>query len=142
MRILMMVGAVLALVLASSARGDDDRAKIQGTWEVVSALAGGGEPPGMDLLKRSHFVFGEKEVTTKRDGESWTNPYTLDPSTTPAVIDFGPERESGQMLPSIYELDGDSLKICMTSPGADRPTSFASEEGDRTLLLLLRRVKP
>ena len=51
----------------------------------------------------------------------------------------GPNK--GKTFPSIYELDGDTLKICYTLEGKDRPAGFESKEGTETLLVTYKRAK-
>jgi len=43
------------------------------------------------------------------------------------------------LIPGIYELKKDELKICARVFGNDRPTEFASPAGSSVVLLILRR---
>lgn len=46
------------------------------------------------------------------------------------------------MSPGIYELDGDSLKVCRAGPGgATRPTDFTAAAGSKRVLATYRRAK-
>jgi hypothetical protein len=45
-------------------------------------------------------------------------------------------------MKGIYALDGDSLKICVSQPKADRPTEFATKKGSNSSLVILKREKP
>ncbi len=44
-------------------------------------------------------------------------------------------------LPGIYELSGDTLKICATEPGKPRPKAMGTAADDLRQMLVLKRVK-
>ena len=70
--------------------------------------------------------------------------YTVDPSVTPKTIDvtFTEGPEAGKTSRGIYELDGDTYKVCVGLAGRDRPEEFASKPGSGHALQVLRREKP
>ena len=45
-------------------------------------------------------------------------------------IHEGPPHHKGQSALCIYELEGDTLRICYTASGFQRPTDFSSKAGD------------
>jgi uncharacterized protein (TIGR03067 family) len=65
----------------------------------------------------------------------------LDASTSPRRIDmkFDAGPEMGNTNPGIYELDGDTWKICIATRGGVRPSSFASNPGSGFALETLIR---
>jgi uncharacterized protein (TIGR03067 family) len=69
---------------------------------------------------------------------------TLDPTKTPKAIDF--EITSGTykgvVYLGIYELDGDTLRICFAMPDRPvRPTEFTAGKGSVRALSELKREK-
>lgn len=62
--------------------------------------------------------------------------YTLDAATVPKSITVtgtaGPNQ--GRTFPAIYELEGDTLRICYDLSGAKRPTEFKSVAGTKLYL--------
>ena len=48
----------------------------------------------------------------------------------------------GQTSLAIYELVGDTLRICRAAPGKARPTEFASKPGSGLTLMSYQRAKP
>jgi hypothetical protein len=41
----------------------------------------------------------------------------------------------------IYEIDGDTLRICVAKKGKERPKTFESKEGSGHVLTVMKRVK-
>jgi uncharacterized protein (TIGR03067 family) len=131
--------------VASVAQGDDAKKdvakKLTGTWIVESATLNGKE---IFPRKDGQVVFSEDQVTTSpAKGKGWTQKFTIDPSKKPNEINFefvGEVPKAFQkdrtLLKGIFELDGDSLKLCLR--GGKRPTEF-SDKGQH--LLGLRRKK-
>ena len=69
--------------------------------------------------------------------------YKIDPAANPKAMETtastGPYKD--KPLLGIYELDGDSLKICYAAPGKDRPTEFNSKAGSGWILTVHKRLK-
>ena len=42
-------------------------------------------------------------------------------------------------MPGIYELKGDTLKVCFAKPGQNRPTEFTTKQGTGFLYCLYKR---
>ena len=123
----------------------DDRAKIQGTWEVVEFVVNGQTIPE-EQSKEMRLAFTEDKMTlTGSNGQNKREyTYSLDPAAMPRAIDTSPLDGpfKGKKGPAIYELDGDSLKLCIPNKETkDRPTEFKSPKGSNLGLFVLRRVK-
>ena len=69
--------------------------------------------------------------------------YTLDSAAKPKSMAItgtaGPN--NGKTFPAIYELKGDTLRICYDLSGAKRPTEFKSIAGTRLYLVTYHRAK-
>ena len=67
--------------------------------------------------------------------------YTLDSTCKPKGMSItgteGPNQ--GKTFPAIYELKGDTLRICYDLSGAKRPTEFKSTAGTRLYLVTYSR---
>ena len=131
--------AAIALALGSSlvqAEDKSDLKLIQGTWKVVVGDAADNEPIVGDLLTFSPD--GRLTIQKERGGASQkeTGTFAIDPSKSPKTIDLKPDKNSeGQLIPGIYELTGDRLKICVAGRGKPRPTQFDSPGNDSIFLL-------
>ena len=69
--------------------------------------------------------------------------YTLDSAAKPKGMTItgteGPNH--GKTFPAIYELKGDTLRICYDLSGAKRPTEFKSISGTQLYLVTYNRNK-
>ena len=118
---------------------DKDRISILGTWKVTYAEDSGRVTP-TDALKDIRFVIEEKTMITELGERTSVATYRLDPSTTPKSIDIN---ENGRTKPGIYDLQGDTLRICISEHSDDRPTKFDSQPNSANdLIILMKRVRP
>jgi uncharacterized protein (TIGR03067 family) len=147
--------AVAALTQASApAVGDDpapsrqaakdDLKKLQGTWECVSMEREGDEVPA-EHLKGTSVVYEDDLATLYRDGELFRQSIlTLDPSKKPKRINSwdlaGPYADDS--VPGIYEIDGDTLKLCFSRPKVARPSEFTTKKEPGFLYVVYKRKKP
>ena len=143
MKNLILIAVSLSLAFNALADGSSkDAKKIQGTW-LPSEAAVGGKAMGDDFLKSTvlKMTDGKYEVTVAGAPDKGT--YTLDASAKPKRIDItgveGPN--AGKTFPSIYELKGDSLRICYALSGTNRPTEFKSPAGTQYFLVVYHRKK-
>jgi RNA polymerase sigma-70 factor (ECF subfamily) len=118
-----------------------DKEKLQGTWHAVSGEVGG-KDVSEEFAKKLSIVFAGDKITLaglvrgeKENGVEGT--FKLDPTAKPKAIDIHiTNKEDGV---GIYELDGDTLKLCMVEATLERPTEFAGK--DRQVLIVLKRQK-
>ncbi|EMB17828.1 protein containing Serine/threonine protein kinase [Rhodopirellula europaea 6C] len=129
---------------ASAPAGDvpakeNDIPNIQGTWQVTYSEDGGRIAP-QEMLKQIRFVIDKQNLTTEFGGRKSVSTYKLDPSTNPKSIDL---TENGRTKRAIYDLVGDTLRICIAESGDQRPTAFDSQPNSANdIVLILKRVKP
>jgi uncharacterized protein (TIGR03067 family) len=136
------------LCFAADAKEDaaKDKEKLQGTWKVLKATKEGESKSDEDLKKLQVVIAGDK-LTFKdgNQGRDETFAFTIDPAQKPATIDLTIEKAklttAKQTIKGIYELDKDTLKICVGLEGDKRPTEFKSGEKSGTALLVLEREK-
>jgi uncharacterized protein (TIGR03067 family) len=113
---------------------------LQGTWQYLTLKVEGKALPTSSLAESSITIEGNKFRVASPD-ESYQGTFTIDEDETPHTIDItfkeGPAQ--GKCL-GIFELEKDSMKICLGLAGRDRPTSFASKPGSGHALETLRRA--
>lgn len=137
--------AALALILAAA--GDDraasrkDLDQFQGTWVAVSMEREGETVPAEVFAGRTcEYQFDG--FTLKQDGEPRRRGIvTLDAGRSPKAINSwdlnGPYADA--TVPGIYELKGDRLTVCFSSPGSERPTRLSTKSGGGELLVVYER---
>src|SRR5262249_2122060 len=111
--------------------GEDVLKKIQGTWKFVSQERDGKPRPRGELAKQTITFAGDK-WTVRRDGKVvQAGTHKFDPGKKPprvdAVVTEGEDK--GFTMLGIYELKGDTLKVCFDLKGKERPTDFTSKAG-------------
>jgi uncharacterized protein (TIGR03067 family) len=116
--------------------------KFQGAWTFESSESGGQKFPA-DQLKDLVLTFdGAKHTVKNGSALIQAGTQTIDPSKSPKAIDVtlteGPTK--GVML-GIYEIDGDTLKVCFSMGGKNRPTEFKSPAGSETFFNVHKRAK-
>jgi uncharacterized protein (TIGR03067 family) len=139
--------AVLAvgLLIAADDKKDDkdkDAKKLEGTWAVVSLEREGQKAPDEQAKGVTVTFTADGKVTIKDpDKEETKGTYKLDASKKVKEITLV-EGDTEKTLYGIYKLDGDNLTICAIDTSADeRPTEFATKEGSKARLVVLKREK-
>src|SRR5262245_25978109 len=117
----------------------DDQKDIQGIWKIEKAVRGGKEMPAEEKDKVT-LEFKDGKAIVHEGNKDKPAEITLDPTTKPKNITIKPEGENKEHL-GIYELKGDTLKICFSREGTERPKEFKSEEGSEIMLIELKREK-
>jgi uncharacterized protein (TIGR03067 family) len=108
-----------------------EKAKLAGVWIVESVEFLGKQA---DSLKGDRFIFTAEKLTITSKAKDDMQSYQIDPTKKPKEVDFKCE---DMAFLGIYELNGDTLRLCLSTNGA-RPTAFDSKQG---LLSLLKRSK-
>jgi uncharacterized protein (TIGR03067 family) len=139
-----LVLLLIILPVAVSARPADDPAKPDGTWLPLSAELGGKPLPDAVLKAMKLVVEGEKYTVTVGEGVD-RGTCKVDAGKTPKTMDItgtdGPNK--GRTILAIFELKGDTLRVCYDLGGKARPAEFASKSGETPLFLVTyRREKP
>ncbi len=145
---IMAAWAVAGTVLLSGGDLADaikkDKAALQGTWQVTASVSKG-DKVSADDLKGLFLIFRGDAILIREGGKTEENfSFVLDPNKKTKEIDLllkvGPQK--GRIDKGIYQVDGDSLKICIqTSKDAARPRDFSSPAGSELWLVLLQRAK-
>lgn len=117
--------------------------KFQGTWRLISLEAEGTKVPEEALKDIRLSIKGDK-FTTSEGKNSFGGTFKFDPTKKPKTIDVqfheGPQK--GQVSLGIYELEGDTYRICVDMAGKGRPSEFAGRRGTGYALEVYQRVKP
>jgi uncharacterized protein (TIGR03067 family) len=139
-----IVIATAAVCLAADSHEDaakEDREKLQGVWAITSSERDG-KPEQGDSKSPLELGFAAETFRFHLPaGARHPQPYQLDPNAKPKAIDWlaGGRHGPSEPLLGIYELEGDTLKICWGQNGR-RPKEFASGAGKGAWLWVLKRA--
>jgi uncharacterized protein (TIGR03067 family) len=137
---------IVVVLLMGNGIGEEkkpnDKEKLQGTWLVVETEFEGKTHRGNGLK----LVFqGDKvSIRAKRPGETieeMKGTFRLVPGKKPKALDLTLNQKGkalGEVL-GIYELDGETLRLCLDKVGAKRPTEFKTKAKTQITVLVLQR---
>jgi uncharacterized protein (TIGR03067 family) len=143
MKLSFYIGLIVAASLTAFAADTPGDAKaVQGSWKPVKAELAGQPMPDAVLKSISlKLDNGKYEVFVGEHPDRGT--YTLDSATQPKGMTItgteGPNQ--GKTFPAIYELKGDTLRVCYDLSGAKRPTEFKTSAGTKLYLVTYNRKK-
>ena len=143
-RIVVALFAVAGFAVAAEDKPDTVEAvykKLQGTWTFESQEMGGMKVPADELKKRSLVFEGDKFAVKEGDKVLQAGTHKPDPAkkTVDATVTEGMGK--GTVMLGLYELDGDTLKVCFDATGKARPTEFKAPEKSETFFNVHKRVK-
>jgi uncharacterized protein (TIGR03067 family) len=139
--ILISVCGIAAVGLGDAA-GVENK-KLDGTWSVQSVLRDPREDNSSEGKGLRIIVNGDKVVAKLPDNDKPVGTATIkrDPKPEPKALDILTDGNK-VTVPAIYEVEGDTLRVCVSPPGKGRPTEFASKPGSGHTLVVLKKVKP
>jgi eukaryotic-like serine/threonine-protein kinase len=117
-----------------------DKELIQGLWQFSGTASDG-------KAAEAQFFFKDDSVYTldrneKKNTSEGT--YKLDSSKNPKHIDIiitTPVEKSGtQLVRGLYELDGNTLKLCLPPPGKERPNNMSEDKTTEFRLIILKKA--
>ncbi len=138
------VAVVLVLSLSLAARSGDakDRDAMQGAWLPSAAELAGGKFPD-EIRKTIKLVIKDDGYTVSVGKAVDQGTVKLDPSAKPKTMEItgtdGPNK--GKTFRAIYEIKGDTLRICYDLSGKNYPAEFKTENGTQLYLVTYQREK-
>ena len=139
---------LMVLCLLAVSAGGDDAAKsgsLLGTWELTGLVDGGMTAPP-EALRGAKAMFTKDTFTLiSPDGvEKTLYNIKVDAAKTPKAIDITATAGTfkGEAVPAIYEIVGDTLRLCQPHrPGTPRPTRFEAPKDSGLVLMTFKRSK-
>jgi uncharacterized protein (TIGR03067 family) len=117
--------------------------KFEGTWKLVSMEMDGNKVPEEGLKEMGKMILRGNKFTVPVGDITHRGTFRVDVSAKPKRIDVtfteGPEK--GKTLLGIYELEGDTYKVCIGEPGKPRPKEFVAKKGSGHVLEIFKRQK-
>lgn len=141
--VLIVAAGLLIAVDVPKDQTKDGLDKLQGTWTGVSMESEGvaadeAQAHGMKLV-----IKGNKYTFTTGGGQEEEGTLKVDASKKPKTMDvhITAGAEKGQTQLGIYEIDGDTFRLCVAGDMKDRPTELKSKADSGHGLFVFKRAK-
>lgn len=138
--LLLSVG-YLAFLPVSFQKAEDERKSLEGTWVLMTAELGGRKMPD-EGFKDTQLVLTEGRYTYQNDHGTFKLAAAEEAKTLKGMDIAGTDGPNkGKTFLAIYELTGDTLKICYDLAGKTRPTEFTTKAGTMQFLATYKKAK-
>jgi uncharacterized protein (TIGR03067 family) len=127
----------------ADAKTKEELKKLQGSWEIEHQELDGKKLAASDLKGRT-ICFGKAFFLVRQNTSMiQLGKLKFDPSKSPKTVNAMIEKgkQEGDIFPGIYELDGDTLKICFNTEGDERPKEFKTGPKSGLTLMVCKRIK-
>ena len=132
---------LFALTFIPTACADDLKA-MEGKWKVETVEAGGKVIEIKQLQDLVVTIMGDHYELTTPDGPD-AGTITLDETAKPKTMDAKDTEglDAGKVIKAIYEITGDTMRVCYATDGGERPSELATKEGSPCVLITYKRVR-
>lgn len=132
----------LALLPVNFRQTADEKKKVEGTWILMTAELNGRKMSD-EGFKDTQLVLTDGRYDYQNDHGTYKLISSDDPKATKAMDIVGVDGPNkGKTFLAIYELTGDTLKICYDLAGKTRPTEFTTKAGTMQFLATYKKAKP
>jgi uncharacterized protein (TIGR03067 family) len=143
--LLMIAATTLAAPDTPAEDAKKELSRLEGAWVATTFEVQGTQLPA-DAVKEVKLVCsGEKYTFMGSNGDEEKGTLKLDPAKKPKTLDIQitSGNDQGKLQLAIYELDGDTFKICAAIAGEkERPKELSTTKaGGGDLLLVFKREK-
>lgn len=141
MKAAMLLFTAGAVVLAGGGADEaalkKEKARLEGMWKITRLATPKGDQDG---AVGATLTFGkDSSLEYRKDDEMKKASFKLNPAAKPKEIDITPEEDADKVMHGIYQIEKDSLKICLSKE--KRPNEFAAAEGGSNILIVLEKAK-
>jgi uncharacterized protein (TIGR03067 family) len=121
----------------------EEASRLEGVWRFDSVEVDGVKRPDLPFAANKVIILKDGRFVIMQGKQITHGIMNLDISKTPkqydSTITSGPAK--GQSFPVIYDLQGDTFKLCGPYAGGARPTEFATSAGSGLVMQVLKREK-
>jgi uncharacterized protein (TIGR03067 family) len=115
---------------------------LKGQWLMTKATVNGA-PNSRQAGRVRYFFDGASSFIMSNDyAVTLEGDFTIDPGRSPRTIDLVSGNAAAQnRMYGIYEIEGDTLKLCLSMNANRRPSKFESKRGSGESFYVFKRVK-
>lgn len=149
MKIIFALGMLTFLLATNSLMSFDNQNAIEkdytlfsGVWAFDLIEVNGVKQPDVPFDTHKMIVVSAERRFVVVQGKKITRGvFQMDPTRTPKEIDVTATNNQGKTLTTlaIYELEGNTYKVCSSFRSNERPSEFLSKPGDETVFEVLKR---
>jgi uncharacterized protein (TIGR03067 family) len=120
-----------------------DREKMQGDWVAASQVIDGAKLSDDESQSIFRTVKDDGYTVSLFDKPLGKGTFTIDATKKPKTIDARPATAAKDAPPllGIYEIDGDTMRVCFAGAGKGRPKDFECKAGSGHTLTVWKREK-
>ena len=146
--------AIVSLFAAVRSQAADGEAKegavakelqaFKGTWRLNSKDEDGKKFSEVEIKDVIMTNDGSGRASVRRGDKVIAEATVkLDPTKKPKTIDvtFTKGKHKGKTVLGIYEIEGDTFRVCVARPGDARPAAFSAKAGSGRILIGYKREK-
>jgi uncharacterized protein (TIGR03067 family) len=130
------------IVSAKAKAVEEELKRFEATWRFVEIEVNGQKVPEK-AFEKDTLILNGRRFASFVGGKLVHGDFKIDPLAKPKTIDIifteGPGK--GHSQKGIYELDGDTQKICIAMPDQPRPTEFVTKADSGCIIEILKREK-
>jgi uncharacterized protein (TIGR03067 family) len=116
----------------------EELSKFQGSWTIELQEDDGKKLSEAELKGRTISFGSNLFLVRKKAAMEQIGKFKIDHAKKSINVNVEKGPHAGDPLPGFYELDGDTLKICLSTDGDSRPKDFKG--GPDRLLMICKRV--
>jgi uncharacterized protein (TIGR03067 family) len=142
-----LIWLVLAYGLLMGADSEDatkqEYARFEGVWRFALVEVEGVKQPDAPFESNKMIITKDGNFIVVQGTRITRGKLKLDPTKAPKLYDVTPSRGpvQGQTFFCIYEMGGDTFKICVPLRGKDRPADFVTTPGSGLMFQVFKREK-
>ncbi len=117
---------------------------LRGPWQAVYSEVDGEITPPAEFAATTMKHEGDKFIVEKKGAVAYEGSFSIDPTVTPHEIVYIYKKSAkdvflGGPRPGIFQLEGDTFKVCFALIGHRTPKDFNTFPGSEQVLTVFQR---
>jgi uncharacterized protein (TIGR03067 family) len=121
-----------------------DLQAFKGTWRLSSKEEDGKKFSEEEIKDVIGTIDGSGKFTVRRGDAVIAEAIPqFDPTKKPKTVDvtFTAGERKGKTVLGVYEIEGNTFRVCVGRPGDERPTDFSAAAGSGRIIVVYKREK-